>query len=100
MHPIFFLCYPPIPPKILTESREYCSDILQKLFNITLSNKEFPDKLKLVDVTRMYKKDDPNKSKNYRPASAFPVVSKVFHKIIHNQMNQYVSSFLNHPMWL
>ena len=29
------------PPKILKESRECCSDILQKLFNNTLSNKEF-----------------------------------------------------------
>ena len=40
-----------IPPKILKESRKYCSDILQKIFNKTLSNKEFPDKLKLADVT-------------------------------------------------
>ena len=52
-----------IPPKILKESRECCSDILQKLFNKTLSNKEFPDELKLADVTPIYKKDDPNKSK-------------------------------------
>ena len=67
-----------IPPKILKESRECCSDILQKLFNNTLSNKEFPDELKLADVTPTYKKDDPNKSKNYRPASVLPVFSKVF----------------------
>ena len=45
-----------IPPKILKESREYCSDILQKLFNKTLSNKEFPDELKLAHVTPIYKK--------------------------------------------
>ena len=48
-----------IPSKILKESRECCSDILQKLFNNTLSNKEFPDELKLVDVTPpIYTKDD------------------------------------------
>ena len=34
-----------MPPKILKESRECCSDILQKLFNNTLTNKEFPDEL-------------------------------------------------------
>ena len=83
-----------IPPKILKESREYCSDILQKLFNKTLSNKEFPDELKFADVTPIYKKDDPNKSKNYRPVSVSPVVSKVFEKIMHDQTSQYITSFL------
>ena len=43
-----------------------------------MSNKEFPDELKLADVTPTYKKDDPNKSKNYRPASVLLVFSKVF----------------------
>ena len=82
-----------IPPKILKESREYCSDILQKLFNQTLSNKEFPDELKLADVTPIYKKDDPNKSKNYRSVSVLPVVSKVFEKIMHDQISQYINSY-------
>ena len=83
-----------IPPKTLKESRECCSDILQKLFNNTLSNKEFPDELKIADVTPIYKKDDPNKSKNYRPVSVLPVVSQVFEKIMHDQISQYINSFL------
>ena len=83
-----------IPPKILKESRECYSDILQKLSNNTVSNKEFPDELKLADVTPIYKKDDPNKSKNYRPVSVLPVVSKVFEKIMHDQISQYINSFL------
>ena len=52
------------PPKILKESRQYCFDILQKLFNNTLSYKDFPDELKLADGTPIYKKDDPNKFKS------------------------------------
>ena len=83
-----------IPPKIIKESREYCSDILEKLFNKTLSNKEFPDELKVADVTPIYKEDDPNKSKNYRPVSVLPIVSKVFEKIMHDQISQYINSFL------
>ena len=59
-----------------------------------MSNKEFPDELKLADVTLIYKKDDPNKSKNYRPLSVLPVVSKVFEKIMHDQISQYIDSFL------
>ena len=59
-----------------------------------MSNKEFPDELKLGDVTPIYKKDDPNKSKNYRPVSVLPVISKSFEKIMHDQISQYINSFL------
>ena len=76
-----------IPPKILKGSRECCSDILQKLCNNTLSNKEFPDELKLADVTPIYKKDDPNKSINCRPVSVQPVV-------LESVLSQYINSFL------
>ena len=47
-----------------------------KLFNTTLSNKEFPDELRLVDAASIYKKCDPNKFKNYRPVSVLPVSQK------------------------
>ena len=59
-----------------------------------MSNKEFPDELKLADITPIYQKDDPNKSKNYRPVSVLPAVSKVFEKITHDQIIQYINSFL------
>ena len=59
-----------------------------------MSNKKFPDELKLGDVTPIYKKDDPNKSKNYRPVSVLSVVSKFFEKIMHDQISQYTNSFL------
>ena len=66
----------------------------QKLFNNTLNNKEFPDELKLADVTPIYKKDDPNKSKNYIPVSVLPAVSNVFEKKMYDQISQYISIFL------
>ena len=59
-----------------------------------MSNKEFPDELKLADITPIYKKDDPNKSKNYRPVSVLSVVTKFFNKIIHDQISQYINNFL------
>ena len=59
-----------------------------------MSNKEFLDELKLADVTQIYKKDDPNESKIYRPVSILPAVSNVFEKIMHDQISQYINSFL------
>ena len=52
-----------------------------------------PNELKLADVTPVYKKHDPNKSKNYRTVRIMLVVSKVFEKIMHDQISQYINSF-------
>ena len=38
-------------------------------------NKKFPQKLKLADVTPVYKKKDSTKMKNYKPASVLPTIS-------------------------
>ena len=58
-------------------SIESCSEVLTKLFDNTILNSDFPDKLNVADVRPLFKKDDPQKSKNYRPVSILPVVSKV-----------------------
>ena len=64
-----------IHPIILKKSRECYSDILQKHFHNTFSNKEFLDELKLADVTSIYTKVHPNKSIIYHPIGVLLVVS-------------------------
>ena len=68
---------------------------MTKLFNDTMNNSEFPDKLKLAQVTATFKKDDPRKSKNSRPVSVLPTVSKVSKRIIYRQMTIFVENFLS-----
>ena len=60
-----------------------------------MNNSEFPDELKLADVTATIKKDDPTKSKNYRPVSDLPTVSKVFERIMLRQMSIFVEKILS-----
>ena len=48
-----------IPPKILKLSSDIAVNTLQKLFNESLSNCEFPDGLKLADITPAFKKKNP-----------------------------------------
>ena len=43
----------------------------------------------------MYKKLDPSDKANYRPVSVLPLLSKVFEKIINNQLHEYIENFLN-----
>ena len=85
-----------IPAKILKISRNSCSETLKALFNKTVLTGNFPNELKLADVTPVFKKENPLKSKNYRPVSVLPVVSKIFERIMHKQMSLYVDNFCHH----
>ena len=72
-----------IPTKCLKESSDICSKYLLNIWNNEIvTNGYFPDKLKLADVTPVYKKDDATQAKNYRPVSVLPTISKVFERII------------------
>ena len=84
-----------IPAKILKISRNSCSETLPDLFNKTVLTGTFPNELKLGNVTPVFKKENPLKSKKYRPVSVLPVVSKIFERITHKQMSLYVDNFLS-----
>ena len=53
-----------------------------------------PDKLKLVDIALLHKNDDVTNKTNYRPISMLPIVSKVFEKLIQNQIGAFIDTKL------
>ena len=63
--------------------------------NYTLKNGKFPDSLKNADITPVYKKDDPTGKVNYRPVSVLPLLTKIFKRVIYNQLGEYMNLFLN-----
>ena len=52
----------------------------------------FPDTLKRVDVTPIFKKGNDNEKENYRPVSMLSTFSKVFEKLLFEQINDHVIS--------
>ena len=76
-----------IPIKILKENA-FC-------FSESLTNNKFPDTLKLSDITPVFKKLDPSDKANYRLVSILPLVSKLFEKIMYDQLYEYIVHFLN-----
>ena len=84
-----------IPPKILKDNSEICCPILKELINDAIKNNEFPDILKVADVTPVFKKDDATNVKNYRPISVLPVNSKIFERIMHNQISGFINEHLS-----
>ena len=82
-----------IPTQILKES-EFTFETLKNCINQSLKTTgEFPDSLKLGNLTSTYKKDDPLEKSNYKPVSILPLLSKVYEKLFtinyHNMLNNF-----------
>ena len=85
-----------IPTKMLRSSSDICNVALQNIWNSEILGKlYFPNKLKLADITPVYKKKDPTLVENYRPVSVLPSVSKIFERIIQKQFSNFVDQFLS-----
>ena len=70
-------------------------DELTVCVNYALINGKFPITLKNANVTPVHKKDDPTDKTNFRPISVLPLLSKVFERVIYNQLGKYMDTFLN-----
>ena len=83
-----------IPINVL-KNCENCFFDLTNCINEAIRNNKFPDSLKLSDITPVFKKLDSSDKANYRPTSVLPLLSKVFEKIIYDQLYEYLENFLS-----
>ena len=68
--------------------------IITKFHKRLLSSSMFLESLKLADATPIYKKSDPTLVSNYRPTSVLPTMSKVFGRLMHHQVSEYIDKHL------
>ena len=81
-----------ISPKLLRISANVCSYTLKNCFNHSLCKANFPKRLKQACITPVFKDGDPSCVENYRPISILPTVSKVFEKIIAEQLAPFLET--------
>ena len=84
-----------IPPKIIKENHDIFTTKIHFYINYSITSGEFPSLLKLADITPAHKKDDRCYKSNYRPVSLLPAMSKIFERILYNQINEYIDSKLS-----
>ena len=78
-----------IPIQILKDS-EFTFECLENCINHSIEETGiFLSSLKLGNITPIFKKDDPLDKSNYRPVSMLPLLSKVYERIIYNQLSQH-----------
>ena len=77
---------------LLKTIKKDISGSLAIIINQSLDTGVFPNKLKLAKVVPIFKKDDDTKFSNYRPISILPTISKVFERVIFEQLYNYLNS--------
>ena len=83
-----------IPLNVLRCSEFTCS-YLTECINEVLQNSKYPESLKLSDIVPVYKKKYPTDKSNFRPISILALLSKLFEKVIFDQLSNYMKKFLN-----
>ena len=70
----------------------YIVNSLAYMFNKSLEDREFPSLWKIARVIPIFKDGDKSAKENYRPISVLPVVSRLFEKLVYNQLYEYLNS--------
>ena len=78
-----------ISPKLLKEGMQQLVPQLQRLFNLSLRLKKFPDSWKKSNVTAIHKKDSTALPGNYRPISLLNYNGKLMERCVHKHLTKY-----------
>ena len=89
-----------IPVKIIKENVDIISYFLYHnpyhvVIMCSLSCATFPTSMKYADVTPIHKKDDKTDKENYRPISILPNLSKVYERLMYNQIYPYFDTLFS-----
>ena len=85
-----------IPIKIIKENADIICDVNYNDFNTIFRDKgTFPDSLKTANITHVFKKDSRTGKTNYRPVSVLPNLSKIYERLIYNQISNYFENILS-----
>ena len=84
-----------IPVRIIKENIDIVSYFLYHNFNNSLSCSTFPAAMKYAEVTPIHKKDNKTDKESYRPISILPNLSKVYERLMYNQIYPYFQTIFS-----
>lgn len=82
-----------VATSVLNESKSIINKPLAYIFDLCITHGYFPEELKIGCITPVHKKDDKTDINNYRPVCSLSPFSKIFEKIVHNQMVSFLDKF-------
>ena len=79
--------------QLIKGSFQFISQPLMRIINLSLQSGIFPDRLKTAKVVPIYKADDPELFKNYRPILILSNFSKIFERVMYNRLTEFIERF-------
>lgn len=85
--------YDNLSSKMLIQLSPIIHSPLRLIINQSLITGIFPDQLKIAVITPIYKgkNSDQHQFVNYRPVSLLPTLSKIIEKVVHKQLDAYMT---------
>lgn len=78
--------------KFIKENADLLATPLAALFNRSVVSGVFPENFKISIIIPLFKSGDRSSVSNYRPISLLPIFSKIFEKIIHRRLTDFLDS--------
>ena len=75
--------------KISKENADYFPEFICIQLIESISSSKFRSSFKYANTTNVFKDQSRNHKNNYKPVSILPVVSKIFEKLMNNQLSKY-----------
>ena len=84
-----------IPAKIIKIAKEEIAGPITNCINSSISTGNFHDELKVADIIPVFKKKAQNDKTIYRPTSLLPITSKLFEKVLYQQIENFAKKILS-----
>ena len=79
--------------RFLKDGKVILAKPVTKIYNLSIKSGIFPDLYKLAKSKPIFKKGSRMEPFNYRPISLLCLISKIFEKIVHEQMIDYLAQY-------
>ena len=84
-----------IPSYVIKGCKYILTEPLQIIFNLSLKNKQFPEKFKIARITPVFKTGNRRDITNYRPIAILSNISKVFELVLYDYIYAHVENRLS-----
>ena len=84
--------YDEIPAKFVKKTSSKLARPLTQLINRCILEKSFPSKMKMANITPIYKKKDKLNKDNFRSVNLLPILSKIMERTLFNQIYEFINT--------
>ena len=80
-----------LPASFIKGGSSVIANPLTHIVNLSITIGTIPDDMKVARVVPLYNKKSKTNGENYRPISVLSIISKIFERVVFNQLNNFLT---------